>query len=217
MFKLHGSPMSNYYNIVKLTLLEKGLAFEEVFAPPSQTAEFLAISPMGKIPVLEVGEGYLTETDVIVDFLESVHPQTPLLSADPFQKAMIKRIAHMVELYIDQPLRPLMGVIFSGATLSDELKVSTMAQLERGLQGLTRVASPSPWLAGTEYTVADIFAYYCLGLIEPLAQTHLAVNVYDQLPGFEQWKQAMAGREFVSQVDSAQKKAIEAFYQSRQG
>ena len=87
MFKLHGSPISNYYNMVKLALLEKGLAFDEVGRMPSQDEDFLAISPLGKIPVLEVKEGFLTETVAIVEFLEDVYPEIPLYPADPFARS----------------------------------------------------------------------------------------------------------------------------------
>ena len=45
MFKLYGFCVSNYYNMVKLALLEKGLPFEEVMFVPTQTPESLAISP----------------------------------------------------------------------------------------------------------------------------------------------------------------------------
>ena len=47
MIKLYGAPLSNYYNMVKVALLEKGLAFEEVLTPPSQDAGYLAKRPMG--------------------------------------------------------------------------------------------------------------------------------------------------------------------------
>ena len=45
MFKLYGFAISNYYNMVKLALLEKGLPFEEVLFYAGQSPEALAISP----------------------------------------------------------------------------------------------------------------------------------------------------------------------------
>ena len=53
MLKLYGFPVSNYYNMVKLALLEKALPFEEVPFVSGQTPQVLAISPRGKVPVLE--------------------------------------------------------------------------------------------------------------------------------------------------------------------
>ena len=68
MLKLYGFSVSNYYNMVKLALLEKGLPFEEVTFYPAQTAESLAISPRGKVPVLGVDGGYINETAIILEY-----------------------------------------------------------------------------------------------------------------------------------------------------
>ena len=68
MLKLYGFAVSNYYNMVKLALLEKGLPFEEVRFYPTQSPESLAISPRGKVPVLEVKQGFINETSVILAF-----------------------------------------------------------------------------------------------------------------------------------------------------
>ena len=51
--KLHGMYLSNYYNVVKTVLLEKGIVFEEVNQSPSQEDGYLDKSPMGKVPCLE--------------------------------------------------------------------------------------------------------------------------------------------------------------------
>ena len=53
MFKLYGLRMSNYYSLTKALLIEKGFDFEEIKAPPSQKADYLERSPMGKMPSLE--------------------------------------------------------------------------------------------------------------------------------------------------------------------
>ena len=59
MLRLHGFGVSNYYNMVKLALLEKGLPFEEVQVFTSRDEAFLAISPRGKVPVLQCEHGYI--------------------------------------------------------------------------------------------------------------------------------------------------------------
>jgi len=72
MLKLHGFSVSNYTNMIKQCLLEKGIEFEQIDARPSQEDEFLAKSPMGKIPCLETADGFLVETSTILDYLEEV-------------------------------------------------------------------------------------------------------------------------------------------------
>ena len=79
MLRLHGFGRSNYYNMAKMCLLEKGLEFEEVNAPPSQEPDFLAISPMGKVPCLETEHGYLSEVfaTAVANALRSPYITTP--------------------------------------------------------------------------------------------------------------------------------------------
>ena len=70
--KLYGMPLSNYYNMVKTVLLEKGMDFEEVLILPNQESDFLGKSPMGKVPAMETEQGFLTETGVMIDYLDSL-------------------------------------------------------------------------------------------------------------------------------------------------
>ena len=58
MLKLCGFHLSNYHNKVRLALLEKGVPFEEdATCSPSQKDEWLARSPLGKVPILELEGG----------------------------------------------------------------------------------------------------------------------------------------------------------------
>ena len=58
--KLYGMPLSNYYNMVKTVLLEKGMDFEEMLILPNQELDFLGKSPMGKVPAMETEQGFLS-------------------------------------------------------------------------------------------------------------------------------------------------------------
>ena len=92
MIKLYGAPLSNYYNMVKVALLEKGLAFEEVLTPPSQDAGYLAKSPMGKIPCIETPDGFLAESIAILEYLEAVAPSPSLLPSNAFEQAKVRAL-----------------------------------------------------------------------------------------------------------------------------
>ena len=85
MITLHGFPVSNYYNKVKLALLEKNLSFAEAYVnPKSVDASGMAASPLGKIPFITTPQGTLCESQAIVDYLEAAYPTPALLPADPF-------------------------------------------------------------------------------------------------------------------------------------
>ena len=72
VLKLHGFTVSNYFNMVKMALIEKGIDFEFVDVRPNQEGNFLAKSPMGKVPCLETDDGFISETNVIFEYLEDL-------------------------------------------------------------------------------------------------------------------------------------------------
>jgi glutathione S-transferase len=88
--KLHGMYLSNYYNVVKTVLLEKGFEFEEVNQKPSQEGEYLGKSPMGKVPCLETDAGFLTETSVMLEYLDDLNEGPSFYPEDVFQKVTRK-------------------------------------------------------------------------------------------------------------------------------
>lgn len=112
MLKLYGFPVSNYYNMVKHALLEKGLAFEEVAFYAGQSPEALAISPRGKVPVLGVEQGYINETSVILQYLEDTQGGPALLPKAPFERAQVLALAKEIELYIELPARACFAEAF---------------------------------------------------------------------------------------------------------
>ncbi len=71
MLKLCGFALSNYYNKVKLVLMEKQIPFEEALVWADRSATLLEKSPLGKVPFIETEHGVLCESQVIVDYLES--------------------------------------------------------------------------------------------------------------------------------------------------
>jgi len=71
VLRLCGFHISSYHSKVRIALLGKGLPFEEdTAARPAQSEEFLARSPMGKVPFLEFDDGrHLSESHVMCEHL----------------------------------------------------------------------------------------------------------------------------------------------------
>lgn len=210
MFKLYGFPVSNYYNMVKLALLEKGLEFEEVPTRPGQKEDFLQISPMGKVPCLVVDEGPLSETDVILDFLEELSSDIRFYPAAPYQKAKVKELMKSTELYLELAARRLFGALFFGQDLSEELKTEITGQLDKNTKALNRLLKFGPYAAGAELTYADIVLYYTVALGNLATQTVLDINLEDKLPGLSTWMVLMRKNSFVQAVDADQNQALKA-------
>ena len=170
MLKLYGFGRSNYYNAAKMALLEKGAEFEEVKVFPSQETEFLSSSPMGKVPCLETPDGFLSETSAIIEYAEEAFDGPSLLPGDAWQRAKTRELMHQVELYVDLAARPCFAEAFFGGEVSDEVKTTARANLEKGLAGIGRRAKFDPYLAGSEFSAADIMAFYCMPLAGMVSQ-----------------------------------------------
>lgn len=201
MIKVYGFPVSNYYNMVKFALLEKGFEYEEVLTRPSQEGEFLSKSPMGKVPCLEVREGFLCETSVILEFIEDTFWGHALFPEDAFGKAKVRELMKVSELYLELPARELYGAVFFGGEISDEKKTSVSEKLKKGCTALSQLLVFSPYAAGSALTYADILLYYTATLAEVAVQQVYNKSLYDDLPGLAGWLELMEKNSYVQQVN----------------
>lgn len=205
--KLHGITYSNYYNMVKTVLLEKGMAFEEVAVKPNQEPEFLRMSPMGKVPCLETDEGFLTETSVILDYLEAVGEGPSFYPAAPFARAKVQELMRYLELYIELPARRLYGEAFFGRPASDAEKAAVRALLERGFAALGRLAKFDPYIAGAEISYADFYFRFSVSLATVACKKTLDWNAFREIPHLQELTTLLDQRESIQQVLADQARA----------
>jgi glutathione S-transferase len=165
---LHGFPISNYYNKVKLALLEKGIPFDEVTTRTGSTDEaVLSASPLAKIPFLRLEDGRsLCESQVILDWLDAAYPAAPLLPADPFQAAKVRELATYIDWHLEMTARQLYPSAFFGAPALSEANLARIRKdLEARIQAFRRLAVFSPYVAGAQFTMADCSAFNNLPLV----------------------------------------------------
>ena len=166
MLKLHGFALSNYYNRTKIVLLEKGIPFEEVYAEHGKTESVKAHSPARKVPLLELEDGqHLAESLAIAEYLEEIQPQPALLPKDPLQRARVRELSLAIDLYLELPARRLYLEAFFGGKVSDETKQEVERDLRRGVRAFERLAKFEPYIAGSEYSLADVTAAVHLPLV----------------------------------------------------
>ncbi|TAL55192.1 glutathione S-transferase [Pandoraea sp.] len=165
MLKLCGFALSNYYNKVKMVLLEKGVPFEESFAYPSQDEAFLARSPLGKVPFFETAHGTLCESQPMIEYLEALHPEPPMYSRDAFAAGKQRELIVFLELHLELVARELYPQAFFGGTLSESAQARVHKRLERHISAFRQVARFDPYLAGEEFSAADCAAFVHLPVI----------------------------------------------------
>ena len=167
MLTLHGSPISNYYNKVKLALLEKGVPFTEANAPTHSSDEaILGASPLGKIPFVTTQQGGLCESQPILEWIEATWTQPPLLPADAFAAAKVRELTTFIDWHLEIVARQLYGPAFFGsAALSEANAARIRKQLEANIAAFKRLAKFAPYVAGDSFTQADCSAFNHLPLV----------------------------------------------------
>ena len=167
MITLCGLTLSNYYNKVKMVLIEKGIPFSEEKCPMGgeKTEEMLMCSPLGKVPYIRTEQGSLCESAVIVEYLEALQPEPRLMPADAWGQAKVRELVTFVELHLELVVRELYPEAFFGGKVSDANKARVHKLLARNIAAFQRLAKFGPYLAGADFTLADCAAYVSLPLV----------------------------------------------------
>lgn len=182
MITLCGFSASNYYNKVKLVLLEKAIPFEEKLQWLDGSPELMARSPLGKIPFIEAGGQTLCESQVIIDYLESAYPQHPLLPKDPLAAAKLRELITFMELHLELVARELYAEAFFGGKVSDETKEKAYRLLRRNAEAFGKLAKFSPHVGGAEFSLADCVAYVHLPLVSMASKAMYGEDVLAAYP-----------------------------------
>ena len=200
MIKLYGLRMSNYYSLVKAAMIEKGLDFEEIKAPPTQKEDNLARSPMGKMPSIEIDGQYISESLAIVSYLERAYPETSLLPADPLEAAKALALTLHLQLDVELAARRLLPAAMFGGSASDELIETTRQEVNRGMQAVSQLMVCKPYAAGEEFGLADLYTYYSMGLASAIGQKMFGTELLADYPQISELMGTLAARPSIAQV-----------------
>jgi glutathione S-transferase len=181
--KLHTSPRAPNPRRVTMFIAEKGIegidrVTVEIGRDQHKSAEYLAKSPLAKVPVLELDDGQvLGETRAICTYLEGVAPEPNLMGVDFDERAFIEMTDRRVELYLmggiancirdtHPGLAPLEQPQFPDFGRSQGEKMRMVAHW------LDSELAQRPFMAGNRFTVADITAYCALEFARGLMKFH---------------------------------------------
>lgn len=215
MLKLGGFAVSNYYNKVKVALLEKGVAFEEVYCKTSQDEEYRRRSPMGKVPYLDVDGEFLCESQVICEYLEETYPQKPLYPKDALERARVRELITIMELNLELVARRLYTQAFFGGTVSDETKKQVEKELAKGARAFKQLAKFSPFVAGASLSLADCVAGVHLPLVSLASKIVLGRDALEDCAAVKPYLKMLNERPAFRKTNDERKAATEAMAAAR--
>ena len=211
MIRLCGFRISNYHNKVRIALLEKGVPFEEdENVHGSQKPEYLAQSPMGKVPYLDVDGQLLRESAVILEFLEDTYPQKPLLPRDPLGRARVRELVTFIELHNELVVRRLYNGLFFGGSFSEETKAAVEKDIAKGVRALKAVAKFDPFIAGKDLTIADCAAFVHLPIVTLVTKLAFGRDFFEDIPQMKPYLKMLGERPAFARVNEDRRAASAA-------
>jgi maleylacetoacetate isomerase len=149
---------------VRIALNVKGLPFETVpihltkDGGRQHSPEFHAVNPQERVPVLALPGDVLLQSLAIIEYLDEVHPDPPLLPADPIHRAKVRAVAQVIACDIHPlnnvgPLNYLRNVL-----KADKAAVEAWYQhwIVTGFSAVEALIRPGPYAFGPQVTLADI-------------------------------------------------------------
>jgi glutathione S-transferase len=169
-----------------IALDEKGVAFERIAVDlADKPSWFLAISPLGKVPLLQVGDAVIFESAVILEYLEETQPN-PLHPADPLARAEHRS-------WIEFGSSVLMD-LWSFYTAMDDAAFQVKArQLTGKFERLEQRLGDGPYFDGARFSLVDatfgpVFRYF--DVFDRIADFGMLTDK----PGLAAWRRALAQR-----------------------
>lgn len=161
---LHGMHYSVYVRVARLTLAEKGVAYDLAEVNPFAAdvpVEHLKRHPFNRVPVLEHDGFLIYETTAITRYIDEAFPGPALQPESPAARARMSQIIAVVDSYgywpmvrqvfLERVSNPLQSVPIDEAAVTKGL-----AGAEKCLAALEDLAGDGPFLVGTSVSLADL-------------------------------------------------------------
>ena len=193
-----GTPVSTYVRTVRLLLEEIGADYTlqsvDIFNGESQSAEYLAKNPFGKIPTLEVNGELLYETAAITEYLDATLGDRKFSFSAPMLQARMRQIMAIIDSYFYGPAITTIVIqrliVPSQGGNTDEAKVkNAIAPAQMALEAIESLAADSPYLLGSAASIAD---FYLIPILMYLFQTPEFEVITAQTPKLRRWQDELS-------------------------
>ena len=215
MNHLYGVPLSPYCRKVQLAFAYREIPYELVATTPgADGAEFLAASPLRKIPAIKTEQGHqFADSSVIIAYFEKASSDKPLYPADLGDYATALFLEELADTKLSEATSALYFQLILGPGIygkpADEKRVEQLKQelIPAQLALLETLLPESGWLVGNSYSVADVsVGAHLINLWH--ADFNIDANLYPRVATFFD---AFMQREEVKQHLQAERQALQHF------
>lgn len=154
--KIYDSQLSPFSGRVRLALYAKGIDAETIdgFSTPELEAELERLNPMAKVPTLVSGDVVVPESEIICEYLEDLGIGQSLRPDSAADKARMRLLSRIGDLYIMEPMTKLLSQI-NPKGRDQALVDRELAELSKGMAWLAKYIDGSLYAVGDRLTLAD--------------------------------------------------------------
>jgi glutathione S-transferase len=164
--KLYTGDLSPYSAKVRMQIYAMGLTDIPFELPPSFFMGKLAeVSPIGRIPVLDLGDGIIPESEVIAEYLDDLHPNRSLCGSTPRERAQVRLVSRIADIYLMNNIFMCLGQL-NRDTRNSGIRDLLMGQVTRGMGALEKHIGDGEFAVGDSLSRADCTLVPALFLCE---------------------------------------------------
>jgi maleylpyruvate isomerase len=123
-----------------------------------RSAEYEAVNPQMRVPSLELPDGeILIQSLAIIEYLNEVHPQPPLLPMDPIARAQVRAVSQVIACDI-HPLNNLGTLQYLKRLGQEQTTIDAWYHhwVIAGFKAIEKMIKPAPYAFGAQVSLADI-------------------------------------------------------------
>lgn len=214
--KLYQVFASPFPTRVRLMLYAKGIPFE-IVEPPGfgdstlPKGDYLRLNPLGRVPTLVLDDGRaLPESEVICEYLEEVFPAPALLPADAWERAQVRLLTRISDIYLVMAMVPLFDTLATKRSSWDRALIdAAIEKVAEALAALEVYIGVNGYAVGRSLSVADGALAPMLILAEEWAPAVFGTAApLHRFPKLSAYWRSVQGDPFVSRVVRETREAI---------
>lgn len=198
LYETHAAPNPRR---VRVFMAEKGIdptridTIEiDILGGENMAAEFMAKNPMGRVPMLELDDGTcIAESVAISRYFEEMHPEPPLFGSDAMERVNVDMWNRRMDINLAYPIfmafRHLSGQFADREPVVKAWGEASHAEAERMFDFLDQHLASSDYIAGPNYSIADITALCAIDFARVVK-----LRIGDARPHLSRWHDAVSAR-----------------------
>ncbi len=203
---LYGTPISTYVRTARLLLASADVEYDlkdvGIFNGDNHTDAYLDKHPFGKIPTLEMGGELLYETDAITYFVNEKFAQGKFAPTDLLLRSRMYQIISIVNSYL---YAPAVGALTienlvkpgQGKETDQQAVEGAIAPTKKALKAIEDLISGSPYLLGSEISIAD---FYLIPIFVYISKTPQFDSVTADTPKLKDWWAKVQSLDLVKEI-----------------